>query len=191
MDDASRIDSGDFGDLDVHDGHVVLTFTRRRAHPQQKVWRGLTEPAHVAAWFPTTIDGEQTAGAALRFRFRDLDIPPVDGEMRAFEPPSLMELLWGDELLRFELAPDGEGTLLTFTCRFDEVGRAARDGAGWHECLDQLDHAVAETAAPWSSPDRWREIHDQYVARFGPAASTVGPPPEWEEAHPGASGDTG
>jgi uncharacterized protein YndB with AHSA1/START domain len=183
MTDAHPALSGDLGDMEIRDGRVVLTFRRRLSHRPEKVWRGLTAPEHVAAWFPTTIDGQSVAGAPLTFRFRDMQLPPMDGEMLSFEPPSLLELLWGDELLRFELVPYGEGTVLTFTCTFDEIGRAARDGAGWHTCLDQLDCAIADTPAPLSEPDRWRQLHDVYKTRFGPAASTLGPPPEWEEAH--------
>ncbi len=38
---------------------------------------------------------------------------------------------------RIELQADGAGTLLTLTDTFDDLGKAARDGAGWHECLDR------------------------------------------------------
>ncbi len=183
MTDAHPAVSDELGQMDIRDGRVLLTFQRRLPHRPEKVWRGLTEPEHVAAWFPTTIDGDHVAGAPLTHRFRELQLPPLTGEMLAFEPPTLLELLWGDEHLRFDLVPDGEGTLLTFTCSFDEIGRAARDGAGWHACLDLLGFAVADTAAPWSSADRWTQLNERYKERFGPAASTLGPPPEWEEAH--------
>jgi hypothetical protein len=33
-----------------------------------------------------------------------------------------------------------------------------------------------------SSSDGWRERFDIYIERFGPEASTVGPPEEWERA---------
>ena len=42
-----------------------LRFTRIFPHPQEKVWRAITEPEHLAAWFPTTVDGERKAGARL------------------------------------------------------------------------------------------------------------------------------
>jgi uncharacterized protein YndB with AHSA1/START domain len=154
-----------------------LRFTRRLPHPPQKVWRALTEPEHLAAWFPTRIHGERRTGAPLRFVFPNGEGPTIDGEMIACEPPSLMELRWGDgETLRFELRPEGEGTLLTFVNAFDEVGKAARDAAGWHACLDQLEHHLDGRRAPWSPGERWGQVHGGYVERFGPDASTVGPP---------------
>ena len=173
----------EYGELDRSQGRPTLRFTRRLAHPPEKVWRALTEPEHLAAWFPTTIDGELVAGAKLSFSFRDLDIPSMDGEMLACDPPSLLELNWSDERLRFELTPDGDGTLLRFTASFDELGKAARDGAGWHACLDLLACDLTGQPAPRDPGQRWRQVHAVYVQRFGPEAATIGPPPEWEDVH--------
>jgi uncharacterized protein YndB with AHSA1/START domain len=176
------------GELECRGRTAVLRFTRRLGHPPEKVWRALVEPEHLTAWFPTTIDGERTVGARLRFRHRDDLAEPFDGEMLAFEPPSLLELRWGPDVLRFELEPDGDGTLLTFTDTLEEIGKAARDGAGWHECLDRLLYVLASQTPPWSPAERWREVHDGYVERLGPEASTIGVPQEWEEAHGKAGG---
>jgi hypothetical protein len=103
--------------------------------------------------------------------------------MLVYDPPALLELTWSDELLRFELSPDGDGTLLRFTASFDELGRAARDGAGWHSCLDLLVFDLSGEAPPWGPGQRWRQVHPGYVARFGPEAATIGPPQEWEDGH--------
>ncbi|HKC74762.1 MAG TPA: SRPBCC domain-containing protein [Chloroflexota bacterium] len=57
------------GQLEHIDGRWQLRFTRKLAHPPEKVWRALTEPAHLAAWFPTDIEGARTSrsrGAAVR-----------------------------------------------------------------------------------------------------------------------------
>jgi len=187
----TAVDAHDYGQLEHLDGRLALRFTRRLPHPPQRVWRALTEPEHIAAWFPTTIDGERAAGAPLHLTFRDHEGPPMDGEMLAFDPPSRMELRWGEEIMRFELRPDGEGSVLTFTNIFDETGKAARDGAGWHSCLDLLGYAAGGQQAPWSAADRWRQVHDAYVERFGPEAATIGPPQEWERVHGSAAGQSG
>ena len=52
--------------------------------------------------------------------------------MLAFVPPSLMELRWADDVLRFELEPDGDGRacILRLTVTFPEHGKAARDAGG-------------------------------------------------------------
>jgi uncharacterized protein YndB with AHSA1/START domain len=96
----------------------------------------MTEPEQLAGWFPTTIDGTMKAGATLSFSFRQVPIDPMVGALVAFDPPSLLELRWGDDTLRFELKANGESTELELTVTFPEYGKAARDGAGWHVCLD-------------------------------------------------------
>ncbi|HLM97153.1 MAG TPA: SRPBCC family protein [Acidimicrobiales bacterium] len=181
--DGNRPDPEDLGHLERRDGQVRLRFTRRLRYPPQTVWRALTDPEHLAAWFPTTIEGERAAGARLRFSFRDMEADPIEGEMLAFEPPSRMELRWGVDILRFEVEPHGDECVLVFTATVDELGRTARDGAGWHSCLDLLGFEVAAQAPPFTAPDRWKALRSAYVDRFGPEASTMGPPPQWEDAH--------
>jgi hypothetical protein len=99
--------------------------------------------------------------------------------MVACEPPHLLELRWGDdETLRFELTPTdgGSGTQLRFANTFGDVGKAARDAAGWHACLDLLVHLVDGGSEESAPTDRWREVHPWYVAHLPPEASTIGPP---------------
>jgi uncharacterized protein YndB with AHSA1/START domain len=149
-----------------------VRFTRRLGHSPEKVWRALTEPEHLSAWFPTTIEGDRAEGAKLRFSFPNGEAPPMDGELLTYRPPELLELRWGTDTLRFELRPDGGGTELMLLDVFDEQGRAARDAAGWHVCLDRLaghlDGVDVDTD--------WKRVHAGYVERFGPEAATIGPP---------------
>jgi uncharacterized protein YndB with AHSA1/START domain len=165
------------GQLEQSGGRWQLHFTRRLPHPPEKVWRALTEPEHLAAWFPTDIEGERMTGAALRFVFRSGEGPTIDGELITYDPPRVLELRWGgDETLRFELQSDGQGTVLTFLNTFDQLGKAARDAAGWHACLDVLGLHLDGEPAPWTPTERWQQVHESYVERFGPDASTIGPP---------------
>jgi uncharacterized protein YndB with AHSA1/START domain len=172
------MDDTDLGTLTRQGDRWTLRFTRRLAHPQEKVWRAVTEPEHLAVWFPEEIVGDRRAGAPLRFVSSAGE--GFDGQLLVFEPPSVMEMTWGPDLLRIELQPDGAGTLLTLTDTFDDQGKAARDAAGWHECLDRLVSALDGTPpAAWG--ERWRQVHPRYTEHLGPAASTIGPPPGWEE----------
>jgi uncharacterized protein YndB with AHSA1/START domain len=170
------------GQLEQSDGAWRLRCTRTLPHPREKVWRALTEPEHLEAWFPTTIEGERAPGAALRFSHRNAPLPAMEGEMLACEPVSVLEFRWGEDNLRFTLEPDGTGTKLTLIDTLAELGKAARDGAGWHTCLDQLAYHLDEVEPPWTSSERWGQVHDSYIEEFGPEAATIGPPEEFRDA---------
>jgi uncharacterized protein YndB with AHSA1/START domain len=172
-------DEHDLGQLDRAGGRAAVRFSRRLAHPPEKVWRALTEDEHLLAWFPTTIDGPREAGASLEFRFRDLELAPMQGEIVSWQPPRLLEFTWGEDLLRFELAPDGEGTLLVLTASLDEIGKVARDSAGWHMCLDQLVGELQGKPATAHDDERWYQLNRAYAGTFGADTATIGPPREW------------
>jgi uncharacterized protein YndB with AHSA1/START domain len=168
-----------YGRLAADGERWQLEFTRRLPHPPEKVWRALTEPDLVSQWFPSDIVGERTEGADLRFRFRHGEGPELGGTMLRYEPHVLLEFSWAEELLRFELTPDGDGgTVLRFVNTFDELGKAARDAAGWHACLDILACRLDGTPPP---ENRWKEVSGHYTEAFGPEASAIGPPAD--DAH--------
>src|ERR1700743_3424250 len=167
------MDDAELGTLTRQGDRWMLTFTRRLAHPREKVWRAVTEPEHLAVWFPQEIVGERRAGAPLRFVSPAGDA--FDGQLLVFDPPSVLEFTWGPDLLRFELAADGPGTLLTLTDTFGDLGRAARDAAGWQECLDRLADEL-DGAAPLEWGRTWSDVHPVYVSTLGPEAATIGPP---------------
>jgi len=150
-----------------------LRFTRRLKHAPDRVWRALTEPEHLQAWFPQKIVGEWAVGAPLKFvsQFGDFE-----GQVLAYEPPSVLEFLWGTDTIRFEVAPDGDGSRLTLLDTFEELGKAARDAAGWHACLEQLEHELDGSKPSGTAGERWQAVHKTYVEQLGPEASTIGPP---------------
>ncbi|MCU1449074.1 MAG: hypothetical protein JWP02_1244 [Acidimicrobiales bacterium] len=164
------------GELHQVDDRWELRFTRVVPHPPEKVWRALTEAEHRKVWFPDTVEGEFAPGATLRFVSDDDAFPPFEGKVLTYDPPRVLEHTWGADIIRFVLEPDDDGTVLTLTDTITEVGKAARDGAGWHECLDWLESHLAAETPTWAPMERWSELHPDYVERFGPEASTIGPP---------------
>jgi uncharacterized protein YndB with AHSA1/START domain len=170
------------GELEQIGDKWRLRFTRRLAHPADVVWRALTEPDHLAAWFPDRIvvRGGWSVGASLRFEPSVDGVQPFDGEVLALDPPKALEFRWGTDILRFELEPTGAGCVLTLLDTIDEVGKAARDTAGWHVCIDKLELHLDGATPPWTDGDRWSQLHPGYVAAFGPEASAIGPPEGWE-----------
>jgi uncharacterized protein YndB with AHSA1/START domain len=163
------------GTLDAHTR--TLQFNRTYAHPIDKVWAAVSDNEHLLSWFPHRIVGDLlTPGAELHFESTGDGAPPFAGRVLRAEPPHLLEFLWGTDTIRFELHPDGGGCRFTLTDVFDPLGKAARDGAGWHTCLDFLEAALDGTVPSFTTTERWTLVHDDYVREFGPEASSIGPP---------------
>jgi hypothetical protein len=96
------------------------------------------------------------------------------GTVVVYDPPKVFSFTWGGELLRFELLPDGDGTRLVFTQVLSHLSIAARNGAGWHQCLDELDHLLGEGAGTEAYADRWEAVYADYLHRIGPALGVPG-----------------
>jgi uncharacterized protein YndB with AHSA1/START domain len=159
------------------DGRFELRFERRLAHPVAKVWRALTDPEHLRAWFPASVDMDLTPGAKLRFELvpeaqarhglSDEDMTSY-GEMTTVEPPRLLEYTWSGEILRWELEPTADGCRLRFTDVFDDRAIAADDGAGWHVALEALGTALdGRDVDRLALFDRADEMSKTYACCFG------------------------
>ena len=149
-----------YGTYATLDDRRALTFERRLAHPVERVWRAVTDPAELGHWFPSGVSGDMT----------------LDGEVLELDPPRRVAFTFGDDVLRIELDPADEGCVLRFTCLFDDAERASRDAAGWHVCLDLLEQHLGGTATqtPTSeaTPD-WRALYEEYQRRGLPAGAPV------------------
>jgi uncharacterized protein YndB with AHSA1/START domain len=158
--------------LSTVDGYPVLRFERRLAHPAERVWTALTEPAELAHWFPATIEAELKVGAPVRFKFENTDIEPGTGEIIELEPPRIFAYRWGESTLRWELVPDGAGCRLLFThtlgggAPWGDVRSAARHAAGWDVCFDHL-AAQLDGRPGGSGGAGWFERFEPYVEEFG------------------------
>jgi uncharacterized protein YndB with AHSA1/START domain len=168
--------TGTIGDLVEVDGGWELRYERRLAHAPEKVWRAITETDHLEVWFPHRIRGEFVVGNTLTFGSHDGEGDSFEGTVTAVDPPRLLAFTWGGDQLTIELTPDGEGTVLTFVDTITELGKAARDGAGWHACIDALVLVVDDDKPDWEGTQRWAQVHPSYVETFGPEAATIGPP---------------
>jgi uncharacterized protein YndB with AHSA1/START domain len=164
-----------YGTLRQTDTGPQLRFVRQLNHPPAKVWQALTLPEHLTAWFPDGLEVDEWVPGA-RLRFAHATDYAFDGEVIAVEEERLLEFRWGTDVIRFELEPDGDGTRLILLDTLDTVGKAARDGAGWHVCLDQFERHLDATSTDESTSDQWRRVHGAYVDAFGPEAATIGPP---------------
>jgi uncharacterized protein YndB with AHSA1/START domain len=148
----------------------VLRFERHLLQPPSVVWRAVTDPVEMRAWFPTRIEiGDWKVGASLTHYFDNHDIDPLPGTVLDWDPPHRVSFTWGEDTITFELTPaDGEGTVFVLTEEL-AANHAARNAAGWDSCLDRLETGVE--AAPW------QQRFDRYAAAFEPVLGHQEGPP--------------
>jgi uncharacterized protein YndB with AHSA1/START domain len=135
---------------------VALKFVRRLAHPVEKVWRAVSEREHLRSWLPCDIIGERRTGADLRLPFwpevlerHGFEDPGLTGRIRVWEPPKVFEWTWDTDVVRFELEPDGDHTVLTLTTWLSgKDAGTAQTAAGYHVCLDHLTQVLDTGSAP-------------------------------------------
>ncbi|MBP2326876.1 uncharacterized protein YndB with AHSA1/START domain [Kibdelosporangium banguiense] len=158
-------------------GEPVLRFERRLRHSPQKVWRAVSDPAEMVHWFPAAVEAELRPGAPMRFTFPEEAVVDGawDGEVLEVDPPKVYMFRWNQDVLRFELIPDGDGCLLVFTQTIGggQIGRlgAGRTAAGWDHCLDALVTQLGgETPEPF---DNWLAGIEAYIEQFGLGEGTV------------------
>lgn len=133
----------DFRGLTLDDG-PMLRLERRYDQSVDRVWRALTEPDELGRWFPGGLT------------------------VRDSEPPRVLVAGWqGDGTLRFELRPEGDGCVLTFTHSFGDREQAALAAAGWDRCFAGLDALFAGTTMNRAdSLAAWPDVHERYAAAW-------------------------
>jgi uncharacterized protein YndB with AHSA1/START domain len=152
------------GHLDTTQTPPVLRFERRLPYPVERVWRAITDPEDLRNWFPGVPRFTLEAGA----EFVVEGDAGGTGHIREVDPPHVLDFSWNGELLRFELAPDRDGCLLTFTHRLGDLSLGAQTAAGWDLCLDRL--AAQLAGAPIdqrAALERWPALHERYADAFG------------------------
>lgn len=159
----------DLGVLTKGDGFTEARLTRSFDHPHASVWAALTEPARLVEWLaPGEIAG--AVGGPAKLNFVDSGIV-IDSQVSAYEAPRLVEYSWsgpGEPLrpLRWEVEPQGEGSLLTLTLRTPDGEDVARSCAGWEAHLEML--AAALEGVPTKFPfERFKATREAYKAMLG------------------------
>ena len=173
------------GTLEQADGRWRLRFTRALP-PAGEVWRAITEPEHLRAWFPQRITGDWVVGGTLTFLDAAGRGPDFDGQVLAYVPPSLLEFRWGPDVIRLEVEPAAGGSTLTLLDTIDELGKAARDGARLarvprqSRCRSRRPAASARRAMAGGALRLRRVLRSR--------AATIGPPPGYDpQARDGAA----
>jgi uncharacterized protein YndB with AHSA1/START domain len=168
--------------LGERDGRAVIRFERLLPHPVELVWCSLTERERLDAWHPTPFEVEPRVGGAVRYVSAPQPAAMQPGRVLEWSPPHLLVHTWGEDELRWELAHDPEGCRLTLEHLFDDLLKAARDGAGWHLCLRALGGCLQDRSRPLRGhgqhlPAGWNELNAAYQLSFGIDPAQATPPP--------------
>jgi uncharacterized protein YndB with AHSA1/START domain len=161
----------DLGELTVDGDRATMTFRRRLPHPIERVWAALTDPVERKAWFgETVIDGRP--GGSIEMLPADPPAAPdakrLTGRILVWDPPHVLEHEWrqrivDDGVVRYELHPDGDGTLLIFTHTGLSEANARGFIPGTHAFFDRLDaHLIGAALPDWS--ERYAELAPSYPA---------------------------
>jgi uncharacterized protein YndB with AHSA1/START domain len=145
-------------------GRPHVRVERHYPHPIEKVWRAVTTPEHLAAWFPSPVEIDLRVGGAMTFTAFDGDAAAT-GTVEALDPPRLLAFRWDTDRLTFELAATAGGTSFALTHAFDDTAGAPSFATGWEACLGGLRHVLADEPVP--APDRGVARHEELVAAFG------------------------
>lgn len=153
------------GRLIVEGDRAVLQFERRLPFPVERVWSAITDPKHRERWMgPTHIEPRQggsietvATGPALA-----PELKRMTGRILVWDPPHVFEHEWHQPIVepgvvRYELQPDGAGTLLRFSHRGLSVPNASGFRFGTQAFLDRLEALLTGTPLPnWAQ--RYEEI---------------------------------
>ena len=150
----------------------TLVLVRELRHSPQKVWHALTDPASLREWAPFDADRSLAAVGSVKLSTVGTPDPQVSAtEVTRADAPKLLEYRWGDNQMRWELEPLGDGTRLTLWHNIDR-GFIAMGAAGWHICLDVLDRLMGdEPIGRIVGGDAmrfgWPRLNEEYAKRFG------------------------
>ncbi|MEZ0054233.1 uncharacterized protein YndB with AHSA1/START domain [Mycobacterium sp. MAA66] len=158
------------GQVVVEGDRATLIFERRLAHPVDRVWAAITEPAHRDQWMgKTQISARE--GGSIETVASGPPVPPdmkrMTGRILVWDPPKVFEHEWHQQIVepgvvRYELSADGAGTLLRLTHRGLGVPNANGFRPGTQAYLDRLEALLDGTPLPG-----WLERYEQ-IAGHGP-----------------------
>jgi uncharacterized protein YndB with AHSA1/START domain len=166
-------------EVQKHGETWTLVLVRDLRHPPAKVWRALTDPAELREWAP--FDADRDMGTTGPVKLSTVATPKVqvsETTVTRAEPPRFLEYRWGENDMRWELAPLGTGTRLTL---WHNIGRrfVAMGAAGWHICFDVLDrflggHPIGRLVGGDATKFDWKRLNAEYSKQFG--VETLDPP---------------
>lgn len=150
----------------------TLVLVRELRQPPEKVWQALTDPAELREWAP--FDADRNLGTTGPAKLSLVGAPRAQASetnVTRADAPRVLEYRWGDNDMRWELEPLGNGTRLTLWHNIDRK-YMAMGAAGWHICLDVLGqlldgHPIGRVVGNDALKFEWQRLNVEYSKQFG------------------------
>src|SRR5580698_2031085 len=145
----------------------TLILVRELRHAPEKVWRALTEPAHLREWAPFETAGSLGTVGTVKLTWTGTPKPLETAVTRA-DAPEVLE--YGD--IRWELEAVGGGTRLTLWHSIDRRF-ISWGAASWHICFDVLARMLAGdpigriVGVDAMKFEGWQRLNVEYAKQFG------------------------
>jgi uncharacterized protein YndB with AHSA1/START domain len=157
----------------------TLVLVRELRQPPATVWTALTDPEHLREWAP--FDADRNLGTVGTATLSTVGAPTPqvsETQVKRADAPKVLEFSWGSQDIRWELEPLRGGTRLTLWHNIDRRF-ISMGAAGWHICLDVLDHLLAGhptgriVGTDALAFGGWQRLNAEYARQFGVE------PPSW------------
>ena len=124
--------------------------------PIERVWEAITDAKEVSLWWNEAEIESREGGRVKVGTF-------VDGTVKVFQPPYVLEFTWNDNdekpgLVRFDLVQESESRTTITVTQFGPVAEVIPASAGWHDICDRL-VAVVEEGKPESHFAELMEVY--------------------------------
>jgi uncharacterized protein YndB with AHSA1/START domain len=140
----------------------AVRFERVYDYRPDELWAAITEPEQLRGWLgEAELDVSEGSGGTIAFSEKEIATLRV----RDLDPGRFVEYDWiypdePDSVLRLELEPRGQGTLLVLDHRRLATGDVVDYSAGWHAHLDALEQLLAGGTVDWQ--ERFSELRPTY-----------------------------
>ena len=143
------------GKVSYEGGAATLTFERHLGHPIEDVWDAITGSDHLQRWYMTKAIIEGRKDGRIEFWSGGAQVH-VTGRILTWDPPRVFEhernieprkgIPTGERsIIRWELAPEAEGTRLRLTHTRLAPQMAVQIAPATHALLDRLEHELDHT----------------------------------------------
>jgi uncharacterized protein YndB with AHSA1/START domain len=143
---------------------AALHFERLYDFTPDELWAALTDPDRIQGWLARATRFELYVGGAVQLDFGESEDERATGTIRELDPGRVLEYEWrfpgeDESVVRFEIVPREQGTLLVLDHRRLSRAAAAGYGAGWQAHLEAL--GGERELAHWDQ--RFQELQPRYA----------------------------